>query len=59
MNSVWVITWKYNDNSSSGVLPECYENYNPAYWLCEQLNAQGYDKSFYVVELKIVKGDLQ
>jgi len=59
MNSVWVITWAYTDGSESGMLPQCYDHYNPAYHVCDKLRSETTDKTYMIVELGIIKGDLQ
>jgi len=56
-DKVWVLAWKYSDNSGSGVNPICYEDYTTAYHICELLNAEHSGRHFYAVELEVFKNE--
>ena len=58
-NEVWVLTWKYLDNSDAGIMELCYEDEQTAKHILDVVKASEPAKHFAVAKLGIVRGALQ
>jgi hypothetical protein len=56
---VWVLTWKYLDNSDSGIMEICYEDEQTAKHIVDVVKVSEPTKHFGVVKLGIVRGSLK
>lgn len=58
MNEVWVLTWKYSDNSGAGLLNLCYEDESTARHILNVIKLSEPGKEFAVSKVGIVRGAL-
>lgn len=57
--NVWVLTWKYYDNSDAGIMQLCYEDEATAQHILDVVKASEPAKHFAVVKLGVVGGALK
>lgn len=55
---VWVLTWRYSDNSDSGILTKAYKSQDTANHILEIIRDAEPARSYGVIEIDIVEGDL-
>lgn len=57
--NVWVLTWRYLDNSDAGIMQLCYEDEGTANHILNVIQSSEPAKHFAVVKLGVVKGALE
>jgi hypothetical protein len=59
-NKVWVIMWRFHDESASGIVGNyAYKDWQAAQHIKQTLVDEGAPKTYEVVELGLIQGELK